>query len=83
MMNHVSVFMTIHGSNLVFTQQGLQKYNDIVTDDYFMSSSHRGEKALLQIMQKRNRIEHLRERGVQLPKEFDITCSNCKEKGTD
>lgn len=81
MMNHVSEFMTLHGSILAFTQQGLEKYNDVVTKDYFRSSNHKGEQALLQIMQKRNRLEHLHDSGVQVPKVFDITCSNCKEKG--
>ena len=61
-----------------FTQHGLEKYNDIVTKDYFRCTSHHGENVLLQIMQKRNRLEHLRDHGVESDKRFEITCSsNC------
>ena len=35
MMNHIHEFMQCHGSILQFTQQGLEKYNDIMTKDYF------------------------------------------------
>ena len=33
MMNHISQFMELHGSILPFTQQGLEKYNDMMTKD--------------------------------------------------
>ena len=39
MSNHVGEFMTIHGSILPFTQQGLEKFNDIVTKQYFRATS--------------------------------------------
>lgn len=58
MFNHVGDFMTIHGSILPFTQQGLEKLNDVMTRHYFRSTSHQNEKALTQLMQKLNRIEH-------------------------
>ena len=35
MMMHVSEFMTLHGAIIPFTQQGLEKYNDLMTKDYF------------------------------------------------
>lgn len=38
------------------TQHGLEKYNDAMTKDYFHSTVHQGEQALIQIMQKQNRI---------------------------
>ncbi len=81
MMNHVPEFMSLHGSILPFTQQGLEKYNDVVTKDYFRSTSHHGQKALHQIMEKQNRLEYLRDIGAQADKKFAITCSNCKGKG--
>ena len=56
MINHVSEFMTLHGSILPFTQQSLEKYND-VTKDYFRSTNHKGENALRQVMEKQNRLE--------------------------
>ena len=56
MMMHVSEFMKLHGAILPFTQQGLEKYNDLMTKDYFRSTSHRGEQCLVQILQKQNRF---------------------------
>ena len=53
MMNHVPEFLKIHGSILPFTQQGLEKYNDITTKMYFRSTNHKGTQALQQIMQKK------------------------------
>ena len=81
MMMHVSEFMTLHGAILPFTQQGLEKYNDLMTKDYFRSTSHRGEQCLKQILQKQNRIEHLENMGAKRPKKNDITCSNCRVQG--
>lgn len=42
LMNYVSEFMQLHGSIVQFTQHGLEKYNDIVTKDYFRRTSHHG-----------------------------------------
>ena len=42
MMQHVGEFMSTSGALLPFTQQGLEKYNDTMTKDYFRSSSHKG-----------------------------------------
>ena len=78
---HVCQFMDIHGALLPFTQQGLEKYNDQMTKDYFRSSSHRGQECLIQIMQKQNRIEHLEHSGVQRSKRFSVSCSNCGKQG--
>ena len=38
--------MSLHGSILLFTQQGMEKYNDVMTKDYFRSTCHRGEECL-------------------------------------
>ena len=47
MMYHVGEFMRIHGSIIPFTQQGLEKHNDIMTKTiFFRASSHRGVEAL-------------------------------------
>jgi len=76
MSQHAGEFVRIHGSLLPFTQHGLEKYNDITTKDYFRSTHHRGEQALLQIMQKQNRIEHLRDNSsAKRPKRHEVTCS--------
>ena len=65
MMQHVSQFMTLSGAILPFTQQGLEKYNDLVTKDYFRSSSHRVQECWTQILQKQNRIEDLENSGAK------------------
>lgn len=78
MFNHVGQFMRVHGSILPFTQQGLEKFNDVMTKHYFRSTSHQNEKALVQLMQKHNRLEFLTDKNVKLKKHHDIVCSNCK-----
>ena len=54
----------MHGRILPFTQQGLEKYNDVTTKDFFRSTNHKGETALRQIMEKQNRLEYLRDSGT-------------------
>ena len=54
MIQHVGEFMSTSGALLPFTQQGLEKYNDMMTKDYFCSSSHKGQECLTQILQKQN-----------------------------
>ena len=81
MMFHVPEFFELHGSLLPFTQQGLEKYNDCMTKIYFRSTSHRGEEALKQIMEKQNRLEHLGDADARPAKRFVIRCSNCSEGG--
>lgn len=62
LMNHVGQFMRTHGSILPFTQQGLEKLNDITTKNFFRSSCLRVE-ALKQLIEKQNRIEHFNDTG--------------------
>ena len=81
MFNHVGQFMRVHGSILPFTQQGLEKFNDVMTKHYFRSTSHQNEKALVQLMQKHNRLEFLTDKNAKLKKHHDIVCSNCKQSG--
>ena len=47
----------MNGSILPFTQQGLEKYNDVVIKTLFRSTNHQGNQALLQILEKQNRHE--------------------------
>ena len=81
MLNHVGEFMNIHGSILPFSQQGLEKLNDIMTKHYFRATSHQNEKALLQLIQKQNRLEHLKDMGAYPAKHHEVSCTNCSEKG--
>lgn len=81
MANHVCEFLKLHGSLLPFTQQGLEKYNDVVTKHYFRSSNHKGVQAFIQIVQKQNCLEYLHDAGANKTKLFSMSCSNCKESG--
>ena len=80
MMQHVHEFLQIHGALLPFTQQGLEKYNDCMTKDYFRASSHRGDDCLIQILQKQNRIECLEWMGAKRQVRT-LKCSKCKTDG--
>ena len=69
--------MTVSGALLPFTQQGLEKYNDTMTKDYFQSTSHRGQECLKQMLQKQSRMEHLEHSGAKRSKKFQVKCGNC------
>ena len=81
MAQHVGEFMSTSGALLPFTQQGLEKYNDQVTRDYFRSSSHKGQECLTQILQKQNHMEYLEHIGARRKKKHEVTCSKCGHKG--
>ena len=74
MAQHVPEFLQLHKGNIVqFTQQGLEKLNDISTKNYQRSSNHRDHEALKQMLQKMNKIELLRDQG----NERDIRKQKC------
>ena len=51
---HVSQFMHLHGNVRMFSQQGLEKLNDVCTIHFQQSSNHRDIQVLKQILQKWN-----------------------------
>ena len=51
-----------------------------MTKMYFRATSHHGDEALKQIMEKQNRIEHLQDIGAH-PTAITIKCSNCSKAG--
>ena len=66
---HVPEFLRLHNGNIsVFSQQGLEKLNDVSTKYFQRSSNHRNEEALKQMLQKVNRIEILRDNGYERSK---------------
>ena len=81
LMNHVPEFFKTYGSIVPFTQQGLEKYNDITTKIHFRSANHQGIQSLTQIMEKQNRLEYLRDIGTTSKKCFEMSCSQCHETG--
>ena len=74
MAQHVPEFLQLHKGNIVqFTQQGLEKLNDVSTKNYQRSSNHRDHEALKEMLQKMNKIELLRDQG----NEQDIRKQKC------
>ena len=77
---HVPQFLKLYNNISYFNQQGLEKYNDQVSKDYFQSSNHRDTEALQQMILKKTRIQYLEAKGAERLK-GSYQCSNCKCKG--
>ena len=77
---HIGEFIQLHGSVVRFTQQGLEKLNDLTTKHYQRATNHQERQSLQQVLQKRLRIEALEEMGYQRVKRVQ-TCSKCKQAG--
>ena len=79
---HIPEFIHLYGNLAPFSQQGLEKLNDLTTLDYHRGTNHHKD-ALQQIIKKRNRLGYL----TDLKDEFDISkrrklcCSQCKQPG--
>ncbi|KAJ8050274.1 hypothetical protein HOLleu_03411 [Holothuria leucospilota] len=80
---HVPELLHEYGSICQFTQQGLEKFNDVTTKSYFRSTNHRKGSALMQIMHKQNRLETLEGEHTlsQMLKSQGMTCSVCTNRG--
>lgn len=77
---HVPEFLRKYGSLTQFTQQGMEKLNDCTTIAYARSTNHKGSEALKQLLEKRNRVEYLEDKGhVRTPR--TLTCSLCHKSG--
>lgn len=77
---HVFEFLKLYGNIVLFTQQGLEKLNDITTIHFQRASNHRELEGLKQLLEKRNRIELLESGGYQRTKRAQA-CSICKQTG--
>ena len=75
---HIPEFLKLYGSVALFSQQGLEKLNDLLTNNYFRGTNHHSLSALQQLMLKLNRIEELEE--CQREKKL-YHCSICKKTG--
>ena len=58
----------------MFSQQGLEKLNDLTTKHFQHASNHREYDALKQVLEKQNRLELLEDAGSQRIKRVQ-TCS--------
>ncbi len=76
---HVPEFVRRYGNITMFTQEGLEKLNDITTKHYQRSTNHRDD-ALKQALEKRNRIEDLEDSGYQRKKRL-VRCGVCGQPG--
>ena len=77
---HVPEFLALDGNIEYFTQQGMEKYNDIAFKNFFRSTNHRDVSAVKQLFIKRNRVQFLEAAGCARVKRTD-TCSNCNCTG--
>ena len=60
---HVPEFIRLHGNITMFTQQGLEKLNDLSTKYFQRGSNHREDEALRQLLERMNRLETLEDAG--------------------
>ena len=77
---HTSEFIRLHSNLVTFTQQGLEKLNDLATKQFQRATNHRGLSSLKQILEKRNRIELLQDSGYEREVQLQV-CSCCKLSG--
>lgn len=75
---HIPEVLDLYGSVACFSQQGLEKLNDLLTNNYFRSTNHHGADALRQLLMKLNRMEELQD--CQRVKQQHC-CRICKESG--
>ena len=77
---HVPEFLHLHGNITMFTQQGLEKLNDLTTKYFQQGTNHHDEEALRQISERSNRLEALQDDGYDHPKRSS-KCSICRQEG--
>ena len=68
---HVPQFLSLHGNITIFTQQELEKLNDVTTKYFQRSSNHHEMGSLKQILEKHNRLEALEDGGHQRVKQIE------------
>lgn len=58
LVHHVWEYVRDFGELNLWTMEGSEKLNDLMTTYYFRSTNRSIEKKISQLLQKRNRIEH-------------------------
>ena len=74
--NHVPQFMVLFGNVNNFNQQGMEKYNDVASNDYFRSSNHK-RGAFEQMLLKKCQMQHFEAIGCVRPVR-EYRCENCR-----
>ena len=77
--SHVPEFLKLYKNVAFFSQQGIEKYNDVASKNYFRSSNHREISALKQLL-KKYRVQFLEAAGFERVKQ-SYQCSNCSSQG--
>ena len=77
---HVPEFLEVYGKINLFNQQGLEKLNHDSTKSFFSATNHRSIEAFTQLLQKKNRLEYLKDLRCMRVK-AEQRCTNCTEKG--
>ena len=77
---HVPEFLKLYENVAHFTQQGMEKYNDTASKDYFRSSNHWRISALKQLLLKKQRMQLLEASGQERLKK-SYKCGNCESTG--
>ena len=62
---HVPEFLKLYQNIAYYTLQGLEKYNDRASKDFFRPTNHKGVDALKQLFLKKNRIQFLEAAGYE------------------
>ena len=62
---HVPEFLSLYQNIAHYAQQGLEKYNNTASKDFFRSTNHKGVDALKQLFLKKNRIQFLEVAGYE------------------
>lgn len=77
---HVPEFMHMYRNLSTFSQQGLEKLNDITTAHLFRRTNHKDTQALKQLIEKQCQIEALEASGCRREK-LVHKCRSCGETG--
>ena len=78
--HNIYKFLELYQNVSYFNQQGLEKFNDTSSKDYFRSTSHRNIEALRQMMLKKQCAQLLEAMGCQHIKR-KYKCRNCLNMG--
>lgn len=77
---HVPEFIRLYRSPVAFTQQGLEKLNDITAKQFQRSTNHCDIQSLKQILEKWSRIKILEDKDFK-QQTIKQVCSICKSPG--
>ena len=78
--HHIQEFLKLYINVAHFNQQGMEKYNDFASKDYFRSSNYRGITVLEHLFLKKQRVQFLEAAGCERVTKSN-KCTNCQDHG--